>query len=210
MLAKLHKKVIVVLILLLVGLGLTTLGYSYSAEVFGSQVILPINATTLNASEVAQAGDTANPILNSQTSDFRLSIPSIGLNREVQEDVHPGDESVYGPVIEQRIAHGLYTRKPDEAIYDGNVYMFAHRTGTAHGKNVGFFHDLHLLKQGDKAQVRYAGKTYTYEFVRSFVITPQDTWVYTARSDYPKLTLQTCEQGESLRLMVEFRLTNVS
>lgn len=142
--------------------------------------------------------------------EFNLLIPKIGLQQQVVENVHPGNEAVYGPVIEQYIAHGLYTRLPDEATVDGNVYLFAHREGRQGSRDFGYFRNLDQLQAGDQAQIRYAGKTYTYTLYSAFVITPQDTWVYTDESEFPTLTLQTCENGDKLRLILKFRLVSVS
>lgn len=144
-----------------------------------------------------------------EAKGFKLRIPSIGLEHNVTENVNPARESIYGPVIEQSIAHGQYTRLPDEATVDGNVYLFAHRTGNINGRDIGFFNRLDELGKGDKAYVSYAGKTYVYEAYKSFVITPEDTWVYTGQSDFPSLTLQTCENGEEQRLIVKFKLVRV-
>lgn len=141
--------------------------------------------------------------------EFTLSIPGIGLQHRVIENVNPGNEAIYGPIIEQYIAHGQYTRLPDEATTDGNVYLFAHREGAKNGRNFGYFKNLDKIREGDKAVIKYDGKTYTYGAYTSFVISPKDTWVYTDESNVPTLTLQTCENGESMRLIVKFRLVSV-
>lgn len=141
--------------------------------------------------------------------EFTLSIPSIGLQHRVIENVNPGNEAIYGPIIEKYIAHGQYTRLPEEATTDGNVYLFAHREGVKNGRNIGYFKNLDKIREGDKAIIKYDGKTYTYTAYTSFVISPRDTWVYTDESNLPTLTLQTCENGESMRLIVKFRLVSV-
>jgi len=148
-------------------------------------------------------------LASSQTQDFRLVIPKIGLSHKVVENVDPASESVYGPVINESIAHGMYTRLPDEAVSNGNVYLFAHREGNYQGNNIGYFNQLDKIAAGDRAEIIYAGKRYVYEFWRNFVITPQDTWVYNGESNFPMLTLQTCENGLAARLIVQFRLKEV-
>jgi sortase (surface protein transpeptidase) len=148
-------------------------------------------------------------LASSQTQDFRLVIPKIGLSHKVVENVDPASESVYGPVINEFIAHGMYTRLPDEAVSNGNVYLFAHREGSYQGNNIGYFNQLDKVTAGDTAEITYAGKRYVYEFWRNFVITPQDTWVYNGESNFPMLTLQTCENGLAARLIVQFRLKEV-
>jgi LPXTG-site transpeptidase (sortase) family protein len=141
---------------------------------------------------------------------FRLIIPSIGVDKQVIANVHPGSKSSYEPVIQNYVAHGKYTRLPDEATTQGNVYLFAHRDGYVNGRDIGFFKRLNELKQADQAILEYAGKKYVYEFRTSFVIDPKATWIYTAESKYPTLTLQTCENGIQNRLIVKLELVSVS
>lgn len=156
-------------------------------------------------------GNSVSGLKNSRSSsEFTLQIPKIGLQHRVIENVSPGTEAQYGPIIEQYIAHGQYTRLPDEATVDGNVYLFAHRDGAKNGRNFGFFKHLDKLTSGDKAYIKYDGKTYTYSLYTAFVINPTDTWVYTGESNFPSLTLQTCENGEEQRLILKFRLESVS
>lgn len=143
-------------------------------------------------------------------SDFRLEIPRIGVSKEIVAEVDPRSEEIYGPVIEEAVAHGRFTRLPHEATVDGNVYLFAHREGIApDGRDYGYFNRLDELRPGDRAEVRFRGETYTYQFRESFVIKPEDTWVYTDRASVPTLTLQTCENGEEDRLIVKFDLISV-
>src|SRR5438132_14230417 len=40
---------------------------------------------------------------------FKLNIQKINLQKDITENVDPADESIYGPVILQNIAHGKYT-----------------------------------------------------------------------------------------------------
>jgi len=141
--------------------------------------------------------------------EFRLSIAKISLKQTVQADVDPANQDVYSAVINEKVAHGLGTRLPDEAILDGNVYLFAHRNGVYNGKKIGFFHRLDDLNQGDVAIIEYNGTTYEYKLREKFVITPQDTWVYTEQAETPTLTLQTCENGETQRLIVKFDLVAI-
>lgn len=142
--------------------------------------------------------------------EFFLSIPSIGLNKQVKRNVDPADKRIYGDVIEKYIAHGKYTRLPKGATEDGNVYLFAHREGFIGGRDVGFFRRLDELGKGDRAIINFDGGTYTYKFRESFIVDPLDTYVYTGYSKSPTLTLQTCNNGEEERLIVRFDLVKVS
>ena len=170
---------------------------------------------------VAQAVSDISPTVNQQqidtginvkaipvvlaSDDFRISIPEINLDMPVQADVDPADPAVYLPVIQQEVAHGLYTMLPDQATHDGNVYLFAHRDGSS-----GFFHRLNELGNGDLIKLRYQGKIYSYSVYQSFIINSSDVWVYTADAQKPTLTLQTCENGTLQRLIVKAELVSVT
>ncbi|MFQ5493509.1 MAG: sortase [Candidatus Dojkabacteria bacterium] len=135
---------------------------------------------------------------------FYLEIPAIGLKKRVVPNVDPTRRGAYLPVIDENVAHGRYTRLPDQATKSGNVYLYAHRDGHA-----GFFNRLDELRNGAKIEIFYNGETFTYKVFRSFVVNRKDTWVYTAQSPSPTLTLQTCENGSEDRLIVKARLVRV-
>jgi LPXTG-site transpeptidase (sortase) family protein len=166
----------------------------------------------IKAVEASQASPNKinyQTIDNNQDPNFTLIIPKINLRQKVFENVDPGVEQAYKPVLEQGIAHGKFTRLPDEATSQGNVYLFAHRNGYIGGQDIGFFRRVGELEHGDVAIISYLGKIYTYRFKGKFVISPQDTWVYSPRADQPTLTLQTCEDNETKRLIVKFTLVSV-
>lgn len=167
-------------------------------------------ATDSGPGQMAENSNGNNVLANVKDQErFRLIIPKAGVDHTVIANVDPGNKNIYGPVIENYVAHGKYTRLPDEATQKGNVYLFAHREGYANGRNIGFFKHLDKLADGDMAYIKYAGKTYVYQYRDEFIVTPEDTWVYTAHSDFPALTLQTCENGVKQRLMVKFKLVRV-
>jgi LPXTG-site transpeptidase (sortase) family protein len=138
-------------------------------------------------------------------NNFSIVIPKIRLNVAVKANVDPANPAVYLPVLDHEVAHGMYTMLPDQAIHDGNVYLFAHRNG-----NSGYFHRLNELKTGDTVVLNYQGKTYTYRVYQSFVVNTADVWVYTGESAKPTLTLQTCENGTLQRLIVKAELVSIS
>jgi LPXTG-site transpeptidase (sortase) family protein len=181
------------------------LDYGNDSEIFANQIeevpVLP----------QVQANNVADPELveSRYRNQFTLEIPKINLNKSVVENVHPGIKAEYEPVIERYIAHGKFTRTPNNATENGNVYLFAHREGWDGGRDFGYFRNLDKLTAGDTARILYQGKIYTYEYRESFVIDPDDTWVYTAKADTPTLTLQTCENGIINRLIVKFDLVGV-
>ncbi|MFW5702395.1 MAG: sortase [Candidatus Dojkabacteria bacterium] len=206
----------------------TSLGSVFSAIAFVLLVApmfsieLQTNAIAGFAGNVSAAEDTNPPgwlmdtnsevqglVDTSLREQFRLRIPAAGVDRKVISNVDPANENVYGPIINNYIAHGKYTKLPDEGSISGNVYLFAHRSGEYLGQDVGYFKDLDEVDPGELAYIDYAGKTYVYEAYESFILDPKDTWVYTAKSPFPSLTLQTCENGEEQRLIVRFRLLRV-
>ncbi|MBD3280459.1 sortase [Candidatus Dojkabacteria bacterium] len=150
----------------------------------------------------------ADTNVESTVEEFVLIIPSIGLEQGVIENVDPRYPEIYMPVLDENIAHGKYTRMPDGAVNEGNVYLFAHREWLHNGKDVGFFGRLDELGDGDVAIIRYNGKNYSYKFRAGKVVDVGDVSVYTDGAISPTLTLQTCE-GSEKRLMVWFDLIEV-
>ncbi len=140
------------------------------------------------------------------SKDFIIEIPRINLKKEVEPNVDPRDKNIYGPVIEEKIAHGMFTKFPDETEDKGkgNVYLFAHRDGPH-----GFFNRLGELETGDTINLTFLGKTYVYEVNTSFIVDPDATYVYTGQSDTPTLTLQTCNNGIKERLILKADLIEV-
>jgi hypothetical protein len=80
---------------------------------------------------------SANSIVNNNSdvsnSEFLLEISSIKLKQKIYPNVDPINEKEYLGVLEKGIAHGKYTKLPNQAIDSGNVYLFAHNEGYAHG-----------------------------------------------------------------------------
>ena len=140
------------------------------------------------------------------SNEFKIEIPSIGLSKEIETNVDPREKEIYGPVIEQKVAHGMFTKLPDEtaAKDSGNVYLFAHRDGDSP-----FFSRLGELEVGETIYVYYGGKKYIYGVSEYFIVDPKDTSVYTGDSPSPTLTLQTCNNGIKERLIVRADLISV-
>jgi len=161
---------------------------------------------------VEKTADVSEKSYRAETSeivrDFAIEIPSIGVKRKVISNVDPANKDEYLGVLENYVAHGKYTLLPDEAVLNGNVYLFAHREGVVNGKDVGFFKRLDELSKGDDLIVYYKGNVYLYSFRDSKVIEPWQTEVYTSYSATPTLTLQTCEDGQSKRLILFFDLVS--
>ncbi len=99
------------------------------------------------------------------------------------------------PVLDKSVAHGKNTALPGQ--YEGNVYLFAHSKDVYTGETPdgGWFTRIDELDKGEKIKLHFNEKIYTYEVIRSFVISPKTTNVYTRYSNYEdtnSLTLQTC------------------
>lgn len=155
----------------------------------------------------------ATPIVTKDSlivkQEFKLVIPSINLQHTIQKNVDPRYESEYLPILDKYIAHGKFTKLPNQATQEGNVYLFAHRNSYA-GKSNGYFERLDEVGQGDIALIHYDGKIYTYQYRDSEIISPEDTSVYTSYSPSPTLTMQTCNNGLSERLIVRWKLVSIS
>ena len=139
-----------------------------------------------------------------EAREFVIEIQKIGLKRQVVENVDPANSQEYMGVLNHSIAHGKYTRLPDQAVESGNVYLFGHREGEYQGNDVGFFSRLDEVELGDEAIIKFDGNTYIYKFRSSRIVDPTETSVYTPFSSTPMLTLQTCEDGYSKRLILFF------
>ena len=163
---------------------------SNTSVLFTSQI--PTNYTPLQQIKAYEIPET-----------FSVIIPSIGLNKEIKIHIDPRDRSIYLPVIEHFVAHGLYTYTPDMIAQQGYgiTYLFAHRDGES-----GFFNRLDELQQGDRLYLQYGDKKYEFEFSKSYVVSPDQVEVYTSESSTPLLRLQTCENGLSQRLMIDAEL----
>jgi len=204
---------------LLVFLIITFLSYtayqslSYQ-KITSSYTTTPLHSTTqLNQpalSSIALTDSVSALNTSDQDKQFEIIIPKIGIDKQVIPNVDPTNEAIYGPLLIDYVAHGEYTKLPDEAISNGNVYLFAHREGFLNGHQVGYFQNINQLGNGDQVIIKFAGRIYTYSYLTNFIITPNDTWVYTGVSDLPTLTLQTCENGTTQRLIVKLKLISVS
>lgn len=141
---------------------------------------------------------------NRQINNYSIDIPSISLKKNIVPNVDPANKSEYMEVLTHSVAHGKYTLLPDEAIESGNIYLFAHRNGEYNGRDIGFFRNLDKIRSGQEAYIDFNGYRYVYKYRSSKVVSPKDTYVYTAYSSTPTLTLQTCESGYSKRLILVF------
>ena len=143
---------------------------------------------------------------------FSIEIPAISLSHTIVPDVDPADKEEYLSVIESYVAHGAYTALPPDE--DGNVYLFAHSRRAPQGYTPpgGWFTRIDELKAGDIITLHYHDQTYTYTVTTSFVVDPEETYVYQPISIYPdhrSLTLQTCyPRGETEQRLIVWAIGN--
>lgn len=138
-------------------------------------------------------------------NEFRLIIPKIGVDHNVVENVDPTNKAIYAPIINGNIAHGKWTFLPNEASENGIgiTYLFAHREGP-----YGFLNRLGEMQSGDVFQVLHKGTTYDYKMTNRYVVDPKEAHFYTSDSPTPLLRIQTCENGNKQRLIVDAELVS--
>ena len=192
------------------------LGSVYS-EITEEIVVPDDNSNPVEISRVQESGSVIEDVVDKlvpkvaatePVREFVLIIPKIDLEKEVVENVNPADPDEYLPVLNENIAHGKYTRMPDGAVDEGNVYLFAHREWEFEGQNAGFFSKIGELGAGDIAIIKYNGKNYSYIFQSKKLVDVKNVSIYTSESVSPTLTLQTCE-GSEKRLIVSFTLVGI-
>lgn len=144
-------------------------------------------------------------------TEFGIEIPAIGLKHEIAYSIDPRNKDVYLPVLEEYVAHGMFTSLP--STEPGRVYLFAHSKVASEGVTPygGYFSHLHELKNGDSVVVRYNGKQYTYVMRERIIVEPTETSVYTGNSKKAEVALQTCYPPGTtdMRLIVFAELVSV-
>jgi sortase A len=87
----------------------------------------------------------------------------------------------------------------------GNCVLAGHRGGI-YGE---FFKHLNKLKKKDKVKITDAmGREYNYQVYDQFVVEPTDVYVTNSIKEEKTLTLVTCENNGTKRLIVRCRLTD--
>ncbi|MEW5784938.1 MAG: class E sortase [Bacillota bacterium] len=142
----------------------------------------------------------------------RLQIPKLGVDLMVLEgDVFDDELLNKGPVhfanVVDKTTGAVLIEGDLPGTEPGNVAIAGHR-----GARWGFFTDLDRLAEGDELYLDTAGYRFTYlvEWVR--IVDPYD-WGVIESTDYPALTLQTCEPktgAPTHRLIVRSALKEVS
>ncbi len=104
--------------------------------------------------------------------------------------------------IRAAIGHMKGTAEPGTK---GNCVLAGHRGGI-YGE---FFKHLNKLKKKDKVKITDAmGREYNYQVYDQFVVEPTDVYVTNSIKEEKTLTLVTCENNGTKRLIVRCRLTD--
>lgn len=126
---------------------------------------------------------------------FRLQIPSIQIDIDVQANVDPSNPVEYEPVLETRVAHAKGTGFPNQ---DGginkSIYIFAHSTNGSWNitRYNAQFYALKDLEYDDEIVVWYWGEEHRYRVISSDIVEPNDTSYLEPQLDTELLILQTC------------------
>lgn len=130
--------------------------------------------------ELPEIEDSFEHVVIREWRPMRLKIPKIGVELMVQNgDVYDMELHNKGPV------HFEMSDLP--STEGGNTAIAGHR-----GTRWGFFTDLDLLEPGDEIILDMAGYRFTYLVEWIKIIDPYD-WSVIDSTDYPAVTLQTCE-----------------
>jgi len=177
--------------LLLVFGGLALLGYPL---LFPSQPDDPepesthgsvgwVEENPVENQEEDEARDQRELVLEEWQS-VRLVIPDIGLDLEpIYGDVFDDD------LLQEAPVHFGMSDLP--STRSGNVAFAAHRRG-----NAAFFRELDRLEEGDFVYLEVADQLLVYRVAWNRIVEPDD-WSVIDSTDYPALTLQTCEPKDS-------------
>ncbi len=153
----------------------------------------------LNKKEGNVAGARA-PYKSEWIGFFTISIPSVGVDKmRVTANVDSYEESVYGEVLKNSLAHFKGTDLPanDEYDADTNTFIYGHSAPSSWAslhKNSfeAAFNPLFDLNIGDKIIVNFQGEELSYTVARIKVTKPDDMNALQGIEGRKILTLMTC------------------
>lgn len=130
------------------------------------------------------------------TGAWKLRIPSININANVQANVSP-EESIYRKVLEteRKLAHYKGNPIPGKP---GNVFIYGHSISKNYFRENSYdpvteFTKLFDLNTGDKIYIDRDGITYNYTVIKMKQVSPDDASVLQQDlTDQKILTLMTC------------------
>lgn len=146
----------------------------------------------LEETEVADDTQTANNIknrLSGQTVIGLIEIKKIDLIYAIVKGTSDRNLGV-------AIGHMTKTKDIGE---EGNCVLAGHRGGTSGP----YFKNINQLEPGDEIQVtNLSGNIFVYQVTESFVVNPTETWVTDDVKGQKMLTLITCKDSGTKRLIV--------
>jgi len=151
-----------------------------------------INENTFSNSDNIKNSTNENITTRYEIKDLgRIECEKIGLNAPIKETVDLD-------ILSTAVGHF-----EDTALYNGNVCLAGHNSGTnKNGEDIGFFKRLNELEKGDQIIYHHMFGQYIYEVSEIKEIEETDLSVLESTSS-DKLTLITCIKNESkLRLCV--------
>lgn len=124
-----------------------------------------------------------------EDKSFKLFIPKIGLEENIIPNVDINNEEEYKLKLTEGIAHAKGSYLPGEP---GMVYLFSHSTNSIFNilRYDAHFFGLKDVEKGDKIEVLYKGKKYTYTVSQISILDPDQ--IDKIRESTADLVLQTC------------------
>ena len=177
-------------ILVLLAIGLT----SYS-NIKYNQLVSKFEENYENLSFLENIKDSENTDTDKITDDMigLIEIPSINLKYPILEGT---DEKV----LKQAVGHFESSALPGEG---SNMTLIGHNNFILSEP----FKKLDKVKEGDSVSIKTIDNQYHYEVVKIYTVDPYNKDIV-KRSDETKLTLVTCTDDTSKRLVVEALLLN--
>ncbi len=142
------------------------------------------------------AGETLapEPVL-AESSEFKISIPKIGAETDIQQDVSPNDKEEYLSVLKKNVvAQALGTALPGDGE-NKTMFLFAHSSeqGLVDARDNPVFYLLGKLESDDVILINYKGEIFTYKvYTKKIVGAKETTYLNYSEEGKEVLILQTC------------------
>ena len=190
------RKIILILILIILVTGVSSLGrYIYVRIRFEQSQKAIINAME-NNNPVSKLKEEENFQIKYKVKPIGiLEIPSIKVKNGIIKGVSESD--MFWGV-------GWYPNSPlpnMKSEFTGNLYLAGHDQGYAP-----IFENLKELRNNDLVYVFINGNTYIYSVYNKFIINPYDTWVMENQPNKSMVTLQTCNRAGNKRWIIQAKL----
>lgn len=192
MLEKLSKNAKVTIGILLLFLGIGCLSFTYfktiKSNIFNEKNLkyfeeVDIAETIEEVVDETVPEETTTPVINYNYIGY-LDIPKINLKRGFVSLNSKYNSISYNVMLIKG------SSMPD--VKNGNLILAAHRGNSS----VSFFDKLYKLNLGDKANVTYNDKIYTYKLVNTYLEAKDGTIAIYRDENKTTLTLITCTRGD--------------